>query len=260
MPNRVPLGYDVSGFTGQIAPFADGDSPVGPDGNPLPGTVGETGPTGTGPAGDLGDVGPTAPGPSGPTGPTGPTGVEGLTGIDGVTGSTGPLGVTGDTSQTGPDGATGETGTGITGPIGETGSSGDRDVYDGTSVRRFLGGGVGNNFTFTMIFDNTIFNDGNWWNGTTTITPTFAGRYKIIGRVEWAANAVGDRSIKIRVQGADVTRVSQRAAPTGTTSQFTTTTMDLIAGRQITLQIIQTSGGNLNMVANSARLIVQRIK
>ena len=68
MPNRIPLGYDISGVTGQLAPFGTGDRAVGPDGNPLPGTTGPTGPTSP-------FTGPTGPtGPGGITGPQGPTG------------------------------------------------------------------------------------------------------------------------------------------------------------------------------------------
>ena len=75
MPNRIPIGYDISGVTGQLAPFGTGDRAVGPGGIPLPGTTGPTGPGGA--TGDLATGGPT--GPLGPTGPTGPTNFQGTT-------------------------------------------------------------------------------------------------------------------------------------------------------------------------------------
>lgn len=123
MPNRIPLGYDISGVTGQLAPFGTGDRAVGPDGQPLPGTTGPTGPTSpiTGPTGP---TGPEGTGPTGPTGDSGPSGASGETGIEGDTGTTGPLGPTGPGGITGPQGPTGDTGTGATGSTGDGGPTG----------------------------------------------------------------------------------------------------------------------------------------
>ncbi len=123
MPNRIPLGYDISGVTGQLAPFGTGDRAVGPDGNPLPGTTGPTGPTSpfTGPTGP---TGPDGTGPTGDTGPSGPSGASGETGVEGDTGTTGPLGPTGPGGITGPVGPTGDTGTGATGGTGDLGPTG----------------------------------------------------------------------------------------------------------------------------------------
>lgn len=124
MPNRIPLGYDISGVTGQLAPFGTGDRAVGPDGLPLPGTTGPTGPTSpfTGPTGP---TGPEGTGPTGDTGPSGPSGASGETGIEGDTGTTGPLGPTGPGGITGPQGPTGDTGTGATGSTGDLGPTGE---------------------------------------------------------------------------------------------------------------------------------------
>jgi hypothetical protein len=92
--------------------------------------------------------------------------------------------------------------------------------------------------------------DPNGWfsNANDWIEIGQDGFYSITGAVAFAANAVGRRILGINVNGSDAGGISILASPTGSTVLTVSVNMYLTVGDQVTLSILQQSGGALNTV------------
>lgn len=90
-------------------------------------------------------------------------------------------------------------------------------------------------------------------SNTGRITFTTAGKYLFGGNVEFAANATGQRSLKVRLNGATVIASGPHhdAAASGVTQCLVAGYYSFSASDYIELGGFQSSGGALNMTASS---------
>jgi hypothetical protein len=116
----------------------------------------------------------------------------------------------------------------------------------------------------TELFDNAAFHDTATNSDRFIIPPRQAGTFAITAQVRFAessaagggtANA-GDRVMQIRVAGAAITSVRQRASSAGDTELAATTEVDLAAGDVVRLGVFQNCGGTLPV---DARISIRRI-
>ena len=85
-----------------------------------------------------------------------------------------------------------------------------------------------------------------------TIPSGKGGKYLVIATVTWAANATGLRSYGIKKNGSSVTQInSTNSSGTIQFSQQEHHILDLAAGDYIEIEGYQTSGGNLDILANN---------
>ena len=98
---------------------------------------------------------------------------------------------------------------------------------------------------------------------TSRITFTTAGTYDIKGHVSFAANATGQRTLLVRVDGATIIAVQKTdATAAGSVEVSVATEYAFTAGQYVELVASQNSGGALNVTAGgnyspefSARLV-----
>lgn len=80
------------------------------------------------------------------------------------------------------------------------------------------------------------------------ITIARDGLYDISGYIQFAANATGDRSVSLQVNGSDVeVEVDIPARSTKQSAGIVTASLDLVVGDFVTVCAFQTSGGSLNI-------------
>lgn len=95
------------------------------------------------------------------------------------------------------------------------------------------------------------FDDGDWYdNGVSTtniVVPAGVTRVMCVGEVTWAGSAVGERRLRIAVNGSPVgeTRISIVAA--SAVYQQAVTIIDVVATDIITLAVFHNVGSNLNV-------------
>ena len=85
---------------------------------------------------------------------------------------------------------------------------------------------------------------------TSRLTCQTAGLYLIIGHISWAASAVGRRVLSILLNGATTLATDSRMPVTDAaipTRQTCPAMYRLAAGDYVELQVLQLSGGNLNI-------------
>lgn len=107
-------------------------------------------------------------------------------------------------------------------------------------------------------FDTAIKNVNNMWEGVTNptrITSNRPGWYRVIGQVDWAANATGDRDIRIVKNGAAAAILGQSIvkSATLTTGQIVEALVYLGVGDYVELVLNQTSTAGLNATATAAK-------
>lgn len=122
--------------------------------------------------------------------------------------------------------------------------SGARVVVDtnvvATSTNQVL------DFTATEDFD-----DGAWYdNGVSTtnvVVPTGVTRVMCVGEVTWAGSSVGERRLRIDVNGISVGEVRIASTAAGAIRQQAVAIIDVVATDVITLKAFHTVGSNLNV-------------
>ena len=109
----------------------------------------------------------------------------------------------------------------------------------------------------TEDFDtDNIFNLGV---SNTNAVPSTTGTYVITAESRFAAAAAGTRAIRILVNGVVVqgTTIELLASPAGTQTDICTTTiLPLAAGQIVTIQVLQGSGGALNIDSRRFSLVL----
>lgn len=122
------------------------------------------------------------------------------------------------------------------------------------------------NSTATAVVWNTETSDSASLHSTSvntsrmTIPSGEGGTYLIVGYIDWAANATGVRQAYLRLSTGSLvlTNVIDNAvAGGGTTPQVVTAVYPLAAGEYVEVVASQTSGGALNINANSRMMIVR---
>lgn len=86
------------------------------------------------------------------------------------------------------------------------------------------------------------------------LTCRTAGKYLIIGNVEWAANGTGLRRLEISCSaggGVFIAATEMPGTSTGTNKQIVSTIYDLAVNDYVELYVTQTSGGPLNVNAST---------
>jgi hypothetical protein len=181
----------------------------------------------------------------------------GARGAAGTPGTPGPRGITGATGATGP--ATGPAGGALAGSYPNPSLAADSvapaDFGTIPAARLTLGDQVNipiaNNSQTPLQWSNVTFDiDGVYNNNSNvaTLQAPIAGVYQIDGGVEWTSNGVGQRFVGIDVDGGCCDAASWVNATNGAdTIQSVTDLLELGAGDQVTLAVIQTSGGNLSL-------------
>lgn len=120
---------------------------------------------------------------------------------------------------------------------------------------------IPNNLNTALTFDTSRFSSGEWDSTTnpSRITCLVDGIYNISASVTFAANASGTRKLAIRKNGSNEIASS---APVGTsTSAGTASTVDLVAsttaklvaGDYVEMTVLQTSGGDLNVLQSDQK-------
>ena len=90
--------------------------------------------------------------------------------------------------------------------------------------------------------------DPNGWfnNANDSIDIGQDGFYCVTANAAFASNATGRREVAIVVNGTTRGSVNVSAASAGTTNLSVTTNLYLVSGDQVTITLVQTSGGALN--------------
>lgn len=96
----------------------------------------------------------------------------------------------------------------------------------------------------TSAFHSTVSNTDRL-----TVPAAHGGIYVIAGHVAFAASGVGDRQIEILLNGTTSLAVSRVPPPSGQGRMSITTVVELSDADYITLRVLQTSGGALNVLA-----------
>jgi hypothetical protein len=112
-----------------------------------------------------------------------------------------------------------------------------------------------NDSTQTTIVIDTIVSDSHQALNTSTgvWTAPRADFYTITGKLRFAANAVGTRSIRVRKNGStSIMELQIQTHPTGITTISDTRSVYLVQGDTIELRALQDSGGALNVNGGSA--------
>jgi hypothetical protein len=87
---------------------------------------------------------------------------------------------------------------------------------------------------------------------TERLTATTPGTYIIVGNVEWASDATGDRGMRIYLNNTTVIgNLWQNPADSAPTRHCLTTIYQLSATEYVELEVYQSTAGNLNIVAQS---------
>ncbi|HXI15477.1 MAG TPA: hypothetical protein VNM48_03825 [Chloroflexota bacterium] len=84
------------------------------------------------------------------------------------------------------------------------------------------------------------------------LTCKTAGKYSIIGHVEWSANATGVRQLRLVLNGVTSLVIVAVTTPVGAGYQGIATIADLVVNDYVELQAYQDSGGALT-VSNAAQ-------
>lgn len=99
-----------------------------------------------------------------------------------------------------------------------------------------------------VVFDTIVDNDGSIvYDGAGGYTVPVAGRYSISAVASWAANATGIRQVAISAGGNYVTWERGSASSAGNTGLSCSATVKLAANAVIFVDVVQTSGGNLDV-------------
>lgn len=97
----------------------------------------------------------------------------------------------------------------------------------------------------TESFDTDTIHDNS--SNTSRLTCKTAGKYVILGQVEFAASALGIRIAQIRKNGTTVLASNRKLSlSTGVTQMHVATELDLAVNDYVELIVQQTSGGSLN--------------
>ena len=113
---------------------------------------------------------------------------------------------------------------------------------------------ISNSTNTTVIFSNVLNDTHAAFNSTTGqyLAPV-SGYYSVSACVDWAASATNARTLLVLVGGSTFTILNYVNAPSGATSciQSGTAVVYANAGQTIEVQVNQTSGGALNIGANT---------
>lgn len=93
-------------------------------------------------------------------------------------------------------------------------------------------------------------------SGTGVFTATTAGTYSVDFNASWAANATGQRAAHILKNGSAVTYGYSAILASGTivVSNLVASNVRLTAGQTFTLNVLQSSGGALNLTSCTATI------
>lgn len=116
---------------------------------------------------------------------------------------------------------------------------------------------VANNSTTTLTADSENYDNDSMHStvtNTSRITFTTAGRYEVFANVNYAANSTGYRRLSFLLNGT-TTYGGQTvaAAPTVATRLAATRTIVAAASDYVEVQVVQTSGGNLDVTMDEFR-------
>jgi parallel beta-helix repeat protein len=127
----------------------------------------------------------------------------------------------------------------------------------GRTTTQSMGTGVWAEITWedaAKVDDGAMFPSG----ATTAVIARQDGTYAVSASVTWAANAVGQRGIRITMGGTGVINGSQvlvDAAAVGETSLSTSIRVKLRASQNVRVEEFQSSGGNLNVQITSGAVV-----
>lgn len=157
------------------------------------------------------------------------------------------------------DGATGKVIKDGGAPGGGGGYTQGARVYNNANITISTASDTALTFNSERYDADTIHDTGS---NTSRLTCKTAGKYIIVGHVEFASNATGARQVFIRLNGTtDIGR--QAYLSPGSATRFCITTIyDLALNDYIELVVWQNSGGNLDVVAagnRSPEFSMQRI-
>jgi hypothetical protein len=128
-------------------------------------------------------------------------------------------------------------------------------AFVGCRITQAVGGNQSiANSTFTDItfddetYDTDAFHDNVTNNARITIPSGKGGKYQLNGHVEFgASNTTGTRNIRILKNNTDTITITRMPSPNGDCNTEVNTVAILNAGDYITLQVFQTSGGNVDV-------------
>jgi hypothetical protein len=121
------------------------------------------------------------------------------------------------------------------------------------------------NNAWTLVNWNTnIYDDSNLHNtasNNTFIYPKTPGWYRVNGAVRFAANATGQRGIRIAKNGSDVSRTTVFGISSASvnTSVVTDIIVYLIPTDSVGIEVFQDSSGALNAQVNESHFAVERV-
>jgi len=128
--------------------------------------------------------------------------------------------------------------------------------FSGARVYNNANISVADSTTTDLTFNSERFDtDAYHSTGTNTerLTAPVAGKYLITGNVRFAANATGFRQAVLILNGSTTIAATRQLAAGASVQNImvVTTVFELAAGDYVTLRVFQSSGGNLNVEAQT---------
>lgn len=120
----------------------------------------------------------------------------------------------------------------------------------GARVNRTTNQTITNNVETAISFSNERWDTDGYWNVAqpTRLTIPKTGRYTVGGAVRWASNATGYRQVLLRVNGTSyIGTKNDQAITAGVHYIQVTSTWEFSAGDYIELDVVQNSGGALDV-------------
>lgn len=105
---------------------------------------------------------------------------------------------------------------------------------------------TGNAAFTTITWDTEVIDTDGMWSSGTAATVQTSGVYMVGASITWDANATGDRSMNVAVNGT-ARIVAEGKSATVTTTFAPVGLLSLTAGQVLGVRAFQNSGGNLNV-------------
>lgn len=133
----------------------------------------------------------------------------------------------------------------------------DGQAFSGALVKLTANESIADASATDVPWDSEVYDVGGWWavspNPTRLTVPAGVSRVIVSANVIWALNQTGARFLGIHKNGATFIGMGQlrHLAKDNSEGNVISAAVDVSAGDYFELSVLQTSGGNLNVLAQN---------
>ena len=127
-------------------------------------------------------------------------------------------------------------------------------AFSGALVKLTANESIADDSATDVPWDSEVYDVGGWWavspNPTRLTVPTGVSRIVVSANVIWTVNQTGARFLGIQKNGATFIGMGQlrHLAKDNSEGNVISAAVDVSAGDYFELSVLQTSGGNLNLL------------